>query len=756
LSPLLPVSLSTKRMGDTHATTLERRKHVSVRLRADLLIESQKYEGRTCYVVKDPVSLRYYRFKEREHFLLELMDGRHTLDDAQKEYEKHFRPARLSLEEIEGFARLLLTAGLAHNDSPRTGSRLFEQHRLHHRRRWLGVLSQVLYVQIPLFDPDRLLERLLGRLRWFFTKGFFCLGVALMMTAALLVLTHFDAFRVRLPSIHEFFNAQTLLLLWIAVGAVKVLHELGHGLSCKAFGGEVHEMGVLFLCFFPCLYCNVTDAWTLPSKWRRILISFAGIYVELLIASLATFAWWMAPAQPVLGRFCLGLMVACSVNTLFFNANPLLRYDGYYILADWLEVPNLRERSNRFLKHVALKHVLGSDAAMDAPMAPGRRVFFALYAIASYFYRWVITFGVLWFLCVCLEPYKLGSLGALLAALSAGSMLGRPLYRLIKTVRNRGRLLQMQRKRVLSVGSALAGVVLIACLAPLPIGRIRQTALVRLQPDAAEMVFVPSPAVLERLYVRDGQAVKQNDILAEFRSIDLETGREEARSEFEIRTVSVQALQERLASATDAGERARLEVARATTTGERAYFAREAEVLDKTIKRLVLRAPRAGVVMSPPPIDEVGKLWRHDEQSPFCVIGDPSRLRALVPVSPADYRLLKEELVQGVALTAAIRAPGSGPSACDGQVSRLPESEAAEIPFALTTHGGGPVPAEPTPSPGEYAPLLQQYVVGVDFLDPASRIPPGTLAQIQIHTRWRPAAWWLWQTIASTFDLGLL
>jgi putative peptide zinc metalloprotease protein len=743
-------------MGDTHATNLERRKKVRVRLRADLQIERQKHEGRTCYVVKDPVSLRYFRLKEREHFLLERMDGGHTLDEVQKEYEKHFRPARLSLEGIEGFARLLLTAGLAQNDSPQTGSRLFEQRRLHHRRRWLGILGQILYFQIPLFDPDRLLERLLSRLRWFCTKGFFCLGAAAMMAAALLVLTHFDAVRGRLPSTYEFFNVQTFVLLWIAVGAVKILHELGHGLLCKAFGGEVHEMGVLFLCFFPCLYCNVTDAWTLPSKWRRILISFAGIYVELLIASFATFVWWMAPAQPVLGRFCLGLMVVCSVNTLFFNANPLLRYDGYYILADWLEIPNLRERSDRFLKNLALRLLLGINAGMDAPMAPGSRVFFALYAVASYCYRWVITFGVLWFLCVCLEPYKLGSLGALLAAGSAASMLGQPIYRLTKAIHNRGRLPQMQRKRVLLVGSALAGAVLIACLVPLPFGRIRQAALVRLQPDAEEMVFVPAPAALERLYVRDGQAVKQNDILAEFRSIDLETSREEARSEFEIRTASIQALQDRLATATDAGERARLEVARATAAGERAYFAREAEVLDKMIKRLVLRAPRAGVVMSPPPIDEVGKLWRHDEQTPFCVIGDPSHLRALVPVSPADYRVLKEELIEGTRLTAAVRPGGSSLPDCSGQVNRLPESEAAEIPLALTTHAGGPVPAEPTGRAGAYAPLLQQYVVGVDFVDPAARVSPGTLAQVQIQTRSRPAAWWLWRTIASTFDLGLL
>ena len=98
------------------------------------------------------------------------------------------------------------------------------------------------------------------------------------------VVTHFDTFYERLPNYYEFFRWNTLLYVWISLGIVKVIHEFGHGLSCKAFGGECHEMGALFLCLSPCLYCNVSDSWTLPNKWRRIIISFAGIYVELVIA----------------------------------------------------------------------------------------------------------------------------------------------------------------------------------------------------------------------------------------------------------------------------------------------------------------------------------------------------------------------------------------------------------------------------------------------------------------------------------------
>src|ERR1700730_12634882 len=140
------------------AADLERRKEVKIRLRSDLEIAPQKYEGRTYYVVKDPVSMRYYRFKEQEHFLIGLMDGSYSLDDAQKEYEKRFRPERLTLEDLEGFAQQLLTAGLAHNESPQAGKQLFDRRKKRLRSEWMQALTNILYIKIPVYDPDRLLE----------------------------------------------------------------------------------------------------------------------------------------------------------------------------------------------------------------------------------------------------------------------------------------------------------------------------------------------------------------------------------------------------------------------------------------------------------------------------------------------------------------------------------------------------------------------------------------------------------------------
>src|SRR5712691_119809 len=145
------------------ASDLERRKQVKLRLRGDLSIAPQKYEGRTYYVVKDPVSLRYYRFKEQENFLIEYMDGTHTLDEAQKEFEKRFRPERLTLEDLEGFAQQLLSAGLAQNESPQAGKQLFDRRKKRRRSEIMQALTNILYIKIPIYDPDRLLGYMLSK-----------------------------------------------------------------------------------------------------------------------------------------------------------------------------------------------------------------------------------------------------------------------------------------------------------------------------------------------------------------------------------------------------------------------------------------------------------------------------------------------------------------------------------------------------------------------------------------------------------------
>ncbi|HEV3205256.1 MAG TPA: biotin/lipoyl-binding protein [Gemmataceae bacterium] len=744
-------------------TDVERRKQVKIRIRTDLAINPQKYEGKTYYVVKDPVSLRYYRFEEQEHFIINMMNGQNSLDITQKEFEKRFRPKRLTLEDLEGFAQQLLRAGLAHNESPQAGPQLYERRKKRRRSELMQYITNILYIKIPVYDPDKLLNWMLKYLSWIFTTWFFTLSCVVMLGAVLLVATHFEIFWNRLPDSRTFFQFGTMVNLWFALGMVKIIHEFGHGLSCKAFRGEVHEMGALFLCLSPCLYCNVSDAWTLPSKWHRIIISFAGIYVELIIAAMATFYWWFSPPGEFGNNLALNLMVVCSISTFMFNANPLMRFDGYYVLADWLEIPNLRDRSNRFLKQVMQEHCLGMEVQPEPYMTLGRRILFVVYAITSYIYRWVVTFSILFFLYRFLEPYKLGAISTLLALAAGGSMVGWPLFRTGKALHKRGRIPDMKNGRVtVCVGIVLA-LVLAFLFLPLPVSRIRNTALVQLQPEYLEKVYAPQipasvapGAILEHLQIRDGQYVEKGEVLAKFNCRELETQLGDAQSQFKTKEVLGRTLREQAESTNDQQEKSKIITQKAQAETDLDLYRKQIDMYQEILSRMVVRAPRSGVAMSPPKIDEVGKLWEKDQTQPFCSIGDPRHLQVLMPVPPSEYRLLKEDLEHNPNLEVTIRVQGRGGLNFEGRVAKLQEQEAKEVPPQLATKYGGPLAVKPSSQQHTYVPQSQHYLVSIDFLKPDNNIHPGTLAKVKVHCQWRSCAWKVWRWISSTFDLGLI
>jgi putative peptide zinc metalloprotease protein len=739
---------------------LERRKQVRLLRRRDLVITPQKYEGRTYYVLKDPVSLRYYRFKADEGFLFQLMDGQHTLEEIQKLFEQHYRPRRLKSEDLEEFCRQLLTAGLVQNETPGVGKLLYERRRKRRRSEWLQVLTNILYIKIPIFDPENLLKRLVPYFRFLFTPWFGLLSALVFFSALFLVVSHFRTFRARLPAFHEFFSFHMVLYFWLSLGIVKIIHEFGHGLSCKTFGGEVHEMGFLLLCLAPAMYCNVSDAWVLPSKWQRMIIGFAGIYVELMIAALATFVWWYTPSQPFLNHVALSLMVVCSINTVVFNGNPLLRYDGYYVLSDWLEIPNLRERSNRYLQRLVAEYCLGLEQAPEPYMALWRRILFVTYAIISYIYRWVITFVVLVVLATFLKPYKLQVISQLLALAAAASLVGWPLYALGRNLHRRGRLPDMKPLRVACSASVLAALLLAFFFLPLPVSQVRETGLVQVRPAALTPVYIQVPGILQSINVREGQLVESGAVLATFTSLELQQQEAAARTEYAIRERLVGLYTSELVRVTEPEEVRHLQLARLKAEGERRQAEQKLRDLQEQARRgLVLTAPRRGIVINLPPVEQIGKRWQRDQNTPFCLLGDPQQLRVLVPVSPDDYELVRDNLrrrqAQGSQLPVTICVQGLVGRTWPGRVSHLPESEAKTIPPALSSRAGGPLAVKPGTSPDQLEPQSQIYLLGVDILAADPALLPGQLAQVKIHNDYRSLAWWTWRTLSRTFDLGL-
>src|SRR5690349_1713421 len=405
--------------------------HLQVKLRPDLIVQPQFYEGMTHYVVKDPIALKYFRFKIEEYFLLQQFDGKNTLQDVKRAFERKYRPQTISIEDLTRFVAQLHEAGLAQIDSPEQAKVLIRRRRKNKWKKVWQFLANILYIKIPIIDPEKLLTGMYPYFRWIYTSWFITVSVGSMLAAMTLVASHWFEFQAKLPEFQSFFNWHSVLYFWCSLAVIKIIHEFGHGLTAKHFGGEVHEMGMLFLVLTPALYCDVTDSWLLPSKWKRIWISAAGIYVECFLASLATFVWWNTE-EGLLKSLMMATMFICSVNTIMFNANPLLRYDGYYVMADWLEIPNLRIKSTQFFTYLFQEKVLGLEIPVQSYMPRSRRTLFVTYAVASYVYRWFVTFAILWFLSQVLKPYKLESVSYLLAAGALVPLLGMPVYQIGK------------------------------------------------------------------------------------------------------------------------------------------------------------------------------------------------------------------------------------------------------------------------------------------------------------------------------------
>ena len=484
------------------------------------LARKQQYLGRTYWVVKEPIGLNYFRFHEEEYAILQMLDGQTSLDDIKERFEEEFPPEKITVEELQQFLGMLHRSGLVVVAAPGQGHELRKRRSERRRKEFINAVANVLCIRFKGFDPERFLGWLYPRVRWFFSPLAVTACLMLMLAAAALVTVQFDVFRSKLPAFHEFFNFYNALWLGAVLCVTKALHELGHGLCCKHFGGECHEMGFMILVLTPCPYCNVSDSWMLPNKWHRAAIGAAGMYVELILASIATFIWWNAEPG-LLQNLCLNVMFISSVTTLIFNANPLLRYDGYYILADLTEIPNLRQKATTILSRKMGEWCLGLEPTEDPFLPQRNQIFFALYSVASAVYRWVVVFSILWFLYRFLQPYGVQIIGQLIALASLWGLVVMPLYQVGKFLYVPGRLDKVKKPRLFATLGIVAAVVAAVLFVKLP-HSVMTTLEVQPRDAVPVWIDVGGGGRLVDVYVKPGQQVTAGQKLADLQNLDLE------------------------------------------------------------------------------------------------------------------------------------------------------------------------------------------------------------------------------------------
>jgi putative peptide zinc metalloprotease protein len=514
-------------------------------------------------------------------------------------------------------------------------------------------------------------------------------------------------------------------------------------------------MGVMILVLTPCLYCNVSDSWMLPNKWHRAAIGAAGMYVELVIASICTFIWWFSEPG-MLNHLCLSTMFVCSVSTLMFNSNPLLRYDGYYILSDVIEIPNLRQKATDILGRKLGDWCLGLEQP-DDPFLPERNQFlFALYSVAAAIYRWVVVFSILWFLYEIWKPYRLEIIGQIIGLASIYGLAIQPLWKVGKFFYVPGRIEKVKKPRMYATLAVLATVAAALLFIPLP---HRVYCTLEIQPHAAKSVYVSVPGELEQVLVKPGAKVKKRTPVAKLRNFDLLLAVADLEGQRAENRTELDGLHRR--SRIDEEASAQIPAVEAVLKSI------EEQLVEKKadLERLNLIAPADGTLMPPPeqpdkPDDKRLSNWSGTPLEPrnqgaylqegvmFCQVGDPTEMEALMVVDQDDVEYLAAKQVVDVKLD---ELPTD---TLTGEIAEIAKEPLRVSPRHISNKAGGEL-ATKTDEAGVERPMSTSYQVRVPLKDPEGLLRIGLRGRGRVHALPQTLAHRLWRYVTQTFHFRL-
>jgi putative peptide zinc metalloprotease protein len=485
----------------------------------------------------------------------------------------------------------------------------------------------------------------------------------------------------------------------------------------------------------------------LPNKWQRAFIGAAGMYVEVFLASIATYVWWFSEPG-LLNQLALSVMFICSVSTVVFNGNPLLRFDGYYILMDLAEIPNLRQKSTEIVKRFMVQMCLGIEQPENPFLPQQRQLFFALYTVAAVIYRWVVTFSILYFLNKIFEPYGLQIIGQAIAVAGLFGLIIQPIWRLAMFFYLPGRAHKVKKHRVAATVAVAAALLAICVYLPLP---FHVACTLEVQPRGATPVFAGVPGRIKSIEVEPGQEVQPGTVLARLDNIDLQL--EVLKLEGD--TAGVRAKLAALERRRHLDSQASSQIPTL-----RELLATNEEQLRKKrsdLARLEIVAPTAGYVFPAPirPHQDLGDgrlpMWSGGPFDPkndgalltasdqFCQIGKSTNYDAVLVVDQTDVDLVAGYYneTKGKYPPVKIKLDAYRWTSRDGVIEMLASAPMEATPASLATQGGGELETKTDRKTGTYRPISTSYQARVPLSDDEGLLRVGLTGKAKIYTGWQ-------------------
>ncbi len=558
-------------------------------------------------MLHDTSSGHNIRVNESARAFIVRLNGDRSVDEIRQIVDTELGEQAPSQAEIVKILTLLFAVDLLSSGLPVDVKEFFDRYRTARNQRRRRAAMNPLAIRFPLFDPDQLLNRLMFLLRPLFSWTGLIAWLVIVGFACLLAVINLSSLQAAVNP--DILAPENMLLMLALYCVIKLIHEFAHGFAVKVWGGEVHEMGITLLVLMPIPYVNASSSWAF-NKYNRVLVGAAGIIVELLLAAMALFVW-LTVEPGLLKDAALNVVLIGSVSTLLFNANPLLRFDGYYVLQDLLEIPNLYSRASRYYIYLIQRYLFGLDQVSSPVTAEGETAWFAFYGLAAFIYRLFIMVVIALFL---IEQYFF--IGVALAVWAILSQLIMPMFRGLRFLTS-APALEEKRARAGLVTSGLIGGILLVLLF-LPVSLTTQVNGVVWVSDQAQL-FVETNGFVEEIMVQPGSQVAAGVPILRMRHPTLDT------------RIEVLEAKRRGLELRSAAKRLKERVQSDITMEELAAVESELKLLKHRSSALIVRAKTAGKVVLPGEKNLNGLYLKRGDLIGYVASPEHLIVRAVIP-----------------------------------------------------------------------------------------------------------------------------
>src|ERR1700723_4462465 len=552
-------------------------------LRSDLRISEQTVNGDKSYVIKNHETNSYNRYGEFEYQLLMLCDGTRTPAEIAEALSEQDPDSAIAESEVLEFLDSIEPAMWERSLGEKN---LAVLERIRDERKGRVDQSSMLYISFKAWDPNKTLEKLDPILGWMYTSQFVLFSLLLFITAMYFVAGDLTRVQHDTASLYSFADksANDIWSFWLLLLLLGAIHEFGHGLTCKHFGGDVHQLGFLLIYLTPAFYTDTTDILLFDRTSRRQWVIFAGIWVELLVCSSSAVVWHFTPPGSIVNDLAYKMMLLSGIQGALLNLNPLIKADGYYALSQFLNIDNLREESFAFLRAWAQKYLLRHDIDLPPASKRQRRVFF-LFGVTAIVYSNALLIVVIVFVKNILVS-KLGDEWGYLATVVVIYFFARKgIQQALPTVRAWLRQKKEDYMAWKITRAQQAGALGLALLLLIPpVSSSVSTGLV-LEPGASARIRAEVSGQVQTIYVKSGDAVKAGQLLANLHNPLLTAEADALRQQLALANSQLRTGQDR--SDFDSA---------ANAVRDRTRLQQELAVVERRAAALEIRAPIDGVI----------------------------------------------------------------------------------------------------------------------------------------------------------------